>query len=105
ALAELRRERFKGAFAWCTFDYAAHLWTQPPFAANEHERYFGLWRADGSAKPALRAWRASRLDVAEEPQSAGPRGTSWIDIEQERFWRSPARELRRLYRRFVALQG
>ena len=100
ALAELRREAFLGAFAWCANDYAEHLWTRPPLADNVHERFFGLFRADGSAKAAVEVWR--ELEAAPEP-SLGARGTDWIDIDQQRFWVSPLQELRRLYPRFLSL--
>jgi len=100
ALDELHREAFLGAFAWCAFDYAEALWHGPPLAENEHERTFGLFRADGSPKPALGPWRdlAQGRPGVELP----PRGVRWIDLDRARFWDDPARSLRHLYARFVA---
>jgi endo-1,4-beta-mannosidase len=102
ALAELRRERFLGAFAWCAFDYAQPLWTLPPFAENVHERFFGLFRADGSPKPALDPWLALQRGTLTQVELP-PRGTDWIDLDPAQFWRSPAESLRQLYARFVIL--
>lgn len=104
ALAELRREEdsFLGAFAWCANDYARTLWDSPPLGESEHERFFGLFRADGSAKPTLNPWidlRHSTLAASPDP----PRGVGWIDTTPERFWQAPHGELRRLYARFIAL--
>jgi endo-1,4-beta-mannosidase len=102
ALAELRREMFLGAFGWCAFDYAEHLWQLPPLAANPHERFFGLFHSDRSAKPAIDAWRD--FHTASPPSAElARRGTDWIDLDQDQFWRSPAEELQRLYTRFVEL--
>ena len=42
-----------GALVWCFTDYAAALFTPAPFDEAVHERTFGLWRADGSPKPAV----------------------------------------------------
>jgi len=101
ALQQLRREAFLGAFAWCAFDYAEHLWHLPPLAENPHERFFGLFRAERSPKPALDAWRD--LHHGRFASADSPRGTDWIEMDQDRFWESPARHLRRLYARFTAL--
>jgi hypothetical protein len=103
ALLELRREDFLGAFAWCANDYAEPLWQRPPLDDKQHERFFGLFRADGSAKPALEPWRQLHgADLAPAGQPAA-RGLDWIDISPSEFWRSPRRALRRLYARFVGL--
>ncbi len=80
---------------WCYSDYSSDIWTEPPLDEAVHERHFGLWRADASAKPALEAIaafaRASRLAVP---------GDGWIDIDQDRYWERPGEELPRLYRRY-----
>jgi endo-1,4-beta-mannosidase len=102
ALAELRREAFLGAFAWCAFDYAEDLWMQPPLDEKVHERFFGLFRADGSPKPAINPWRELHRGLLERANEPRP-GRLWIDLDQEQFWAAPATELRRLYARFVKL--
>lgn len=103
ALRELRREAFLGAFGWCAFDYAEQLWERPPLAENEHERFFGLFQADGSPKPALEPWRELERGRLERLGGEPARGTGWIDLEPDQFWRSPLEALRRLYARFITL--
>jgi len=84
-----------GAMLWCFADYDRATWSAPPLDLSVHERSFGLWRADGSAK-------ASVADVA------GFAGTSrlpvpdheWIDIEPEEYWQRPSLQLPRLYGRY-----
>ena len=102
ALAELQREGFLGAFAWCANDYAEFLWDQPPLDEKEHERFFGLFRADGSPKACLAPWRDLAAGTLP-PSSLPPRGTDWIDSTPKRFWQDPIGELRRLYAQFVKL--
>jgi endo-1,4-beta-mannosidase len=55
ALEGLRRAGCLGAMLWCYSDYDAVLRDSPPFDRATHERTFGLWRADGSPKPAVAA--------------------------------------------------
>ena len=55
ALEGLRRAGCLGALLWCYSDYDPALWENPPFDLAPHERTFGLWRADGSPKPAVAA--------------------------------------------------
>jgi len=55
ALEGLRSAGCLGAMLWCYSDYDAGLWYSPPFDRATHERTFGLWRADGSPKPAVAA--------------------------------------------------
>ncbi len=49
----LRLAGCTGAMLWCYGDYDPRIWTDPPLDEAVHERSFGLWRADGSAKPAV----------------------------------------------------
>lgn len=42
----------KGAIVWCFSDYSSDLYDKLPFNYLVHERTFGLFRADGSPKPA-----------------------------------------------------
>lgn len=94
-LEGLVRAGCTGAILWCYSDYPTATWTDPPLDESVHERHFGLWRADGSAKPALAAFAASagvpRLDAPDD---------GWIDIDQDRYWERPGVELPRLYRRY-----
>ena len=96
ALDGLRRAGCTGALLWCFADYAATLHGQPPFDEARHERSFGLWRADGSPKPA----------VAEITRRAGslrrppPADLPWLDIGVEEFAADRTGQLTRLYRRY-----
>jgi endo-1,4-beta-mannosidase len=94
----LRAVGCTGAFLWCFSDYDPELGSVPPFDAARHELSFGLWRADGAAKPAV-AEVASRAGAAcIEPRSPG----AWLDIEPATFAKDRRYHLRRLYNRFLA---
>jgi endo-1,4-beta-mannosidase len=96
ALEGLRRSGCLGAMLWCFSDYQPALWGSPPLDLAVHERTFGLWRVDGSPKPAVAAIAAfvgAERCIAE---SAG----SWIDIDRDEFRRNPSVQLPRLYRRY-----
>ena len=83
-----------GAMLWCYADYVPDLWMSPPLDEAVHERSFGLWRADGSAKPAVGAVRGFGPVARVDPPQA-----AWIDIDPDRYWERPDVELPRLYRR------
>jgi endo-1,4-beta-mannosidase len=96
ALDGLHRFGFLGAMLWCYGDYAEPLWTDPPLDEATWERWFGLWRADGSPKPAVaEATSFERIERAS-PQ----RGFPWIDIDRNEFYTRPYEHLCRLYLRF-----
>jgi endo-1,4-beta-mannosidase len=85
-----------GAMLWCYGDYAKWLWSWPPLDRAEHERFFGLWRADHSPKPAVaQINRFKTLDRKEPFEDFG-----WIDIEPREFYRNPRVNLANLYARF-----
>jgi len=96
ALAELRASGCLGAMLWCFADYAPATWGDPPLDEAIHERSFGLWRADGSPKPALAAIEA----FAGAARQDGARDLDWIDVEPEQFTANPGLHLPRLYRRY-----
>ena len=102
ALPLLRRFGMQGALLWCYGDYDPALQQKPPFDRAPHELHFGLWRADGSEKPAVDAVRrfAQALSRNGELEEAPDTDTSWIDIPPERFYTDPRAHLVRLYRRF-----
>jgi endo-1,4-beta-mannosidase len=93
ALEALRDAGCLGAMLWCYSDYQRARWSIPPLDLAEHERSFGLWRADGSPKPAVAAVAAfagaTRCDAHDDD--------SWIDISPDEFLLDPGRELPRLY--------
>jgi endo-1,4-beta-mannosidase len=96
ALEGLRRAGCLGAFLWCYSDYDPALWQYPPFDLAPHERTFGLWRVDGSPKPAVAAIAAF---VGAERCIAGY-ADAWIDIGRDEFLLDPSAQLPRLYRRY-----
>jgi endo-1,4-beta-mannosidase len=100
AIELLNRFGMTGAMLWCYGDYASELWSVPPFDQAVHERYFGLWRRDGSRKPSVNVienFRAGEVRGIEER-------FDWIDIKPEEFYKAPKENLRRLYKRFRASQ-
>lgn len=96
ALAELQAAGCLGAMLWCFADYAPSTWDDPPLDEAIHERSFGLWRADGSAKPSVAAVET----FAGALRQGRPSDLDWIDIEAEEFTASPGLHLPRLYRRY-----
>ena len=84
-----------GAMLWCYADYAPERWGDPPLDDAVHERSFGLWRADGSAKPAVPVVTAAAGRARLEPPA-----DDWIDIGHDEFWERPGVELPRLYARY-----
>ena len=96
ALEALRRAGCVGAMLWCYSDYDPAIWQNPPLDLARHERTFGLWHADGTAKPSV--------SVVAEFVGAGrcvsDHADAWIDIERDQFWSDPGGHLPRLYRRY-----
>jgi endo-1,4-beta-mannosidase len=98
ALDGLRMAGCSGALLWCFADYDPALHQQPPFDEAPHERSFGLWRSDGSAKPAVAevTARVGRFRIAP------PTELEWLDISPEEFMADRRRHLARLYQRYSA---
>lgn len=98
ALNRLQHFGLLGALLWCYSDYVEALRERLPLDLAAHERSFGLWRADGSPKPALRVIRAfSDLEPKRRPP---PDDYSWIDLPEDEFYKNPRENLQRLYERF-----
>jgi endo-1,4-beta-mannosidase len=97
ALAGLRRAGCLGTMLWCYSDYDSALWESPPFDLAVHERSFGLWRADGSPKPAVAAVAAF---VGADRCNSATDDDTWIDIDRDEFYLDPGAQLPRLYRRY-----
>lgn len=96
ALDGLREAGCTGALLWCFADYVSELAELPPFDSAPHELSFGLWRADGTPKPAVAhvTARAGSLRVpARSPDD-------WLDIDYATFDADRRFHLARLYRRF-----
>lgn len=98
ALDGLRAVGCRGAFLWCFSDYVTDLSAVPPFDAAPHELSFGLWRADGTPKAAVREVTSRAGAACVPPGSPG----AWLDIDAATFGEDRRRHLRRLYGRFCA---
>jgi endo-1,4-beta-mannosidase len=97
ALAGLREAGCTGAMLWCYSDYDPRTFEDPPLDEAIHERSFGLWRADGTPKPAVEVVKA----FAGAGRLSPPDPEQWIDIDPERYWERPGAELSRLYGRYL----
>ena len=81
---------------WCYTDYDRAIWPEPPLDRAPHERHFGLWRADGSAKPAVGAlaeWSGRRR--------AAPRPPPWSESDRRAYQTAPRETLIRLYEAYA----
>jgi endo-1,4-beta-mannosidase len=96
-LEALHRLGFLGAFLWCFADYDRALQNEPPFDEALHEMSFGLWRSDGSPKPALSIVR----DFGRREMMKPRLDLDWIDVTPDEYLSDPARHLERLYRAFA----
>jgi endo-1,4-beta-mannosidase len=69
-----------GASWWCFTDYPAELRRLPPFDLAPHELHFGLFRADGSAKPVADVWRRfGRRAALDMCPFDGPGERTWYE--------------------------
>ena len=96
SLEALRDAGCLGAMLWCYSDYHRDRWSRPPLDLAPHERSFGLWRSDGSPKPAVAAVAAFAGTARRDPKG----DDSWIDIGPDVFLLDPGRQLPRLYGRY-----
>jgi endo-1,4-beta-mannosidase len=96
-LPGLRRAGATGAMLWCYSDYHRSTFGFPPLDEAIHERSFGLWRADGTPKPAVEVVKA----FAGATRLSPPDDEPWIDIDPQRYWQQPGVELPRLYERYL----
>jgi len=91
----LKSQGIRGALARSFSDYDSSLWDRSPLDDRVAERFCGLFRRDGSAKPAAQM-------IRDYPRERKPRDLSWdwVDIRPEEFSENPGGHLPRLYRRF-----
>jgi endo-1,4-beta-mannosidase len=93
--AGLLRAGAIGALAWIFSDYDPSLYDTPPFNTMVHERYFGLTRHDGQAKPCLEAFLALKGQTAPDPLPLT------LDSPPDDDDDDPARHFRELYAAFT----
>lgn len=94
-----------GAMIWCYSDYLPALFSQAPFDRAPHERTFGMYRADGSAKPVVDETRAFSRPKPAVSATARVAESSFIDLTVEDYYDSPRRHLARLFRRYCNVLG
>jgi hypothetical protein len=97
ALELLRDHGFAGAMARCFSDYDPSLWSKPPFDRRVHERFFGLFRWDGSPKPAANVMQQLPREGKEYE------GPFRIDLNRQEFWTAPREHLSRIYGHFMEM--
>jgi len=93
ALSRVHAAGTVGALIWCHADYAPPIWSEPPLDVAPHERHFGLWRWDGTPKPAvdtLAEWRGRARAAPPPPER--------LDADRARFYDAPHENLVRMYR-------
>ncbi len=99
-LPRLVRVGALGAFAWCFADYDQSLWDKPPCNQYIHERTFGLFRADGSPKPAA---PVVRKFAATSPKVGPPERPVVLPVGAEVYYQNPRAYEPMLYERFGRL--
>src|SRR2546426_1000110 len=92
-LEEDRRIGPVEALVWCYADYAPSIWSLPPLDLAAHERHFGLWRWDGTPKPAM-----ATLAEWHGRARATPPALDLPDAQRSRFYDAPRSTLIGLYR-------
>jgi endo-1,4-beta-mannosidase len=90
----LHRAGSLGAFAWCFGDYAESLWDRPPCDIQKHERFFGLYRADGTLKP---MGRVVRDFASSAPTVRLPERHLTLPMTADDFYADPERFLPGLF--------
>jgi endo-1,4-beta-mannosidase len=101
ALDGLRAAGCSGALLWCFADYAPRLHTRPPFDDAPHERSFGLWRPNGSAKPVV----AEITRRVGRRRKSPPTDLPWLDIGVDEFLADRRGQISRLYQRYCQDRG
>ena len=96
AFARLHSAGAIGGMVWCYADYDRAIWPEAPLDRAPHERHFGLWRADGTPKPA-----ASALQEWSARERLAPPPLAWSDTDRADFYRSRRQSLARLYNAHV----
>ncbi len=100
ALRQLDQAGMLGAMAWCFADYHPALWNRAPLHNNPHERHFGLFRHDGSAKLCAPVWRdysSAKIIPAYQLQQ-GKKHWSWLNgFEPAKFYECPQQNLAELF--------
>jgi endo-1,4-beta-mannosidase len=84
-----------GAFAWVFSDYDEHLWHLPPFKTHQHERFFGLTRADGVVKLSGKVLQSFAQRIAEG--DVPTRTIKPFRLEADTWYENPSEHFDRLF--------
>ncbi|NIQ37960.1 MAG: hypothetical protein GTN81_05155 [Proteobacteria bacterium] len=86
---------FLGGFVWCFSDYDPALWDIPPLNDRIYERFYGLFRWDGTPKAA-----AKMISHASYESNSKELSLEWIDIDRRDYYERPLAHLEHLYGNF-----
>ncbi len=90
-----------GGMAWCYADYAPSLWEKPPLDNCFHERHFGMFRHDGTAKPAVEIFRQYKNSLINYKNDLIHISYPWlIERDRDKFYHHPGNNLPRLYQKY-----
>lgn len=99
-LPKLVRVGALGAFAWGFMSYDPRIWDREPCNRQTHERFFGLWRSDGSLRPMGKVV----ADFARSrPTVRPPERTVELDVTPQAYYDDPLNHQKRLYARWGTL--
>lgn len=94
-----------GAVAWDYADYPSGLWNRPPLDKARRERTFGIFRADGSPKPAAKVIRhfAEELHSGQLTHRLGIWGSDPVNlnVDPDAYYHDPKNSYRQMYQRYL----
>jgi endo-1,4-beta-mannosidase len=96
-LPRLQKVGAIGAFCWCFPDYHESLWDRPPCDFQPFERFFGLWRPDGSLKP---MGEAVKRFAAGKPKVQAAERSVALPCSADDYYRDPWNVQKRMYEGF-----
>ena len=97
-LPRLQATGATGAMIWCYADYVPELWDLPPCNNSQHERFFGLVRADGSPKPHA---KVIQNFAGTDPQVQPVPEYAKFDLDPEEFYKNPIPFLLDFYAKYL----
>jgi hypothetical protein len=99
-LSRLHRVGALGAFAWGFMSYDPAIWHEEPCLRQTHERYFGIFRADGTLRP---MGQVLKEFAARAPRVRQPERVVELGMTPEAYYADALANQRRLYARWGSL--